>query len=214
MIALFYMFSFSCPRDIWKEGYQCQCGTIVKMAKCVICSEDVVIKDRVKLSNIGAKSINSAIVKRKDSIAKVTVGQIVHERCRKSYCSKKTIDQILKKKFSENEESKSCRSRRAPQSSFGFKDHCLFCGVLVNGRNKIFKVSDMKFQETIMKTGAKRNDRWGTEVIDRISKISSLIDESALYHQTCSIYFRNLKSSVPSKFQKQKNDKLIIANHV
>lgn len=67
----------------------------------------------------------------------------------------------------------------------------------------------MKFQETIMKSGAKRNDRWGTEVIDRISKISSLIDESALYHQTCSIYFRNLKIPVSSKFRKQNIDKFV-----
>lgn len=173
---------------------------------CVICQQE---RDEplATITKKGAKTINWAISERKDSLPTVNIGQRVHNSCRKSYCNKDTVERV-RKNTAEHEAAPEVRRTRsvAGAASFDFKKSCLFCGLIVNeskSHHKGFEFSrvvTLAFDDNIRKTCEKRNDDWASRVLLRISNVSDLHAEDAIYHHKCNQNFRLLKG-VPKSFK-------------
>ena len=86
------------------------------------------------------------------------------------------------------------------QTTFDIKTCCLFCAERVcEADHDVHEVLTLMFQETIRAGCVNRNDPWAIDVLSRIEHIIDLPAADSIYHQQCSVNFRNGKN-IPGKY--------------
>ena len=102
---------------------------------CVLCEKKDKILNLQNLTEKGATSLNTTIEKRKDKHKQVSIGQYVHNNCRKNYSSERKILQSLPKQNFIGEKNYACKSSVSVSaepnisritSTFDFKNTCFF----------------------------------------------------------------------------------------
>ena len=170
-------------------------------ALCPICKEEIeeLSDNWVAIQWRGANGINEASVKRKDDLV-VQTGAKVHKDCRKHYTNVNNIKSHLVKKSGVSVPAK--RTTRQSSGVFDSGKDCIFCGCTVElDKGNFSLVRTDKFVGTILEVCECRSDDWGLTVKGRIEfYLHDLHAADGLYHHSCSINFRTLKS-VPLEFQ-------------
>ncbi|CAC5372532.1 unnamed protein product [Mytilus coruscus] len=170
--------------------------TSLKEEICVICQNFISHEDTiVVLGEKGSQSVNKASKSRQDNVV-TSVGQKLHQNCRKSYTNPKYI--ALANREIKHETTNVPKLRWKVE--FDFKKHCLFCGQLADaviGRKRksdVYPVRTSEFQCKIEDICKQREDEWALEVRGRLEFVQDLHAADALYHQTCSVNFRTLQT--------------------
>ena len=143
-------------------------------------------------------------VKKKDSL-RVESGQFVHVECRKTYCNPNYIKRDNRNVQEKLSTSPPFTPLRSKTDKFSYKEHCLYCGqsVIDKGRKRTCDVWSVRTLEpTILNICLQKNDVWSDTVRARIKQVNDLPAADALYHQTCSSYFKTGKD-IPEEFQVQ-----------
>src|SRR5277367_2861237 len=123
---------------------------------------------------------------------------MVHMECRRDYCDKKRIENLL---YSRKVSLIHCAAHRivwvtetGSESTTVFNE-CLFCGQGVSfdtkhttsGNLEGLKVRTFEFQSTVTEMCHDRKDEWGTAVLGKINQCSvDLHAANAVYHRSCS----------------------------
>ena len=171
-------------------------------AICAICQARIEEGENVvKIGQKGADGINSASIKRGDTIT-VTTGDAVHCTCRKSYINIMDINLSLKRK-------QGCEaSTTRAVGSYNNKTDCLFCCTSVKqGSAEYSCVKTDNFTKTILQCCDNRCDDWSVKVKGRIQFYNcDLHAADCVYHQTCSSHFR-CGRDIPLQFQTNSDSK-------
>ena len=169
---------------------------------CPICKNEISSScNTATLRQKGANSINAACQRRNDCLL-VKSGQFVHTECRRDYCDESRIQAHLSSKSKvEPQIQVETRTTRS-EGTFNFVSDCLFCGEEVKTHNKAAKNFPVRtgshFQDTIRKRCLQRNDAVGRIVLGRLEFAGDLPAKEAVYHQTCSVNFRNFNKLLES----------------
>ena len=107
--------------------------------KCVFCKKLLSDEETVKLTEKGCNRINNDSDKRDDSIT-VTVGQIVHIKCRKTYTNDYNVQ---KRKLLLDTQDEDALSLRSQSQVFSYETDCLFCGKTIP--EYMFRASSQKY---------------------------------------------------------------------
>lgn len=175
---------------------------------CVICGKDGSEMEFQTLHKKGAASVNRAILARQDDLKEVSSGQVVHARCRKDYCSQKSIEQKQIQLDSDSPRQLPVSNRtRSENSCVDMRKCCFLCcqGIVYQGFSKIKKgyevsyVQTEVFDKSIRELCKNRNDEWALDVLGRISCVADLHAADAFYHRQCYINFRG-NLGIPSHF--------------
>ena len=134
----------------------------------------------------------------------VAIGSIVHRDCRNSFTNPNNL-KAYKKRKAEEEVQPAKYLRSNDSQDFDYATHCLFCKNLVVNENglrhiEVYRVSTWDFQNKIKFHCKDRCDKWADEVYSRIQFAIDLPAKDALYHNQCSINFRNNRG-IPMKFR-------------
>ncbi len=177
------------------------------MDRCVFCESSLNDGQEVVTLRVnGCQGIEQASQIRGNSIS-TSPGQRVHAKCRHSYCNKRRIMQSLKR--SHEVASEGCGvhvSLRSGETTFNFKENCLFCGhsdtfdSKHQRGHKLIPVRSLSFQEAILQQCNIINSKWSEKVLARINSVHDLPAADAVYHQICSSNFRTGKS-IPLVFK-------------
>ena len=104
------------------------------MVHCAICNE--YIKDRKKASVLESKGCDSLTEasKKRGTTLNVTVGDLVHQDCRRQY----TNPNVIKRESSAITQENFSRRHRSVDPQFSFSPNCYFCGqeATLNGKKK------------------------------------------------------------------------------
>lgn len=171
---------------------------------CIICKTQLSKLDQVAtLTQKGCDGILKASKARHSEIEAVP-GQKVHIKCRSEHTNPKAIGCHNKRKLSGETEYKP-KTRRSEESSFSYRDNCIFCGRpdTYNGKkpeHKLVPVRTMDFQEKVLQACEKYDSDWAAVVRGRVSFACDLPAADAVYHELCSTNFRTGKQ-VPRIFQ-------------
>lgn len=157
----------------------------------------------VQLTQKGCDSILKAITLRQDSMS-VSVGQIVHVKCRKYYTNPNVIEKEKRKSDHEKDCHQGSGSLRSSAPGFVYKEHCFFCGCgdSSGGRQdvrRLIPVRSMDMQKKILQACEKYEGSWVDVVRDRVLFVNDLHAADAVYHNLCSTNFRTGKQ-IPKIF--------------
>lgn len=168
---------------------------------CFICNK-LLTEDETVVVSRGMPTLIDASVARSDEFADYLRSQksvTIHVDCRKSYTRKTSISASKRQR----EEEQASTSKVSPphtrarisESSFCFKNHCLFCGDEADEeaekkkvkiyRRKIHKVSTLTFKDSILKLAKDRSDDVSKAVFARINFQYDLVAADAKYHDSC-----------------------------
>ena len=136
-----------------------------------------------------------------------TNDQYVHQSCRMKHTNPKYIKSAEKRRSCDDDRPK----ERSQTDAFSLKTHCFFCGTVVNQTAaKKYKNDTTQAYSHVMTldyhTKVLRNDKWGLRVMSRISAISDLPAEEAIYHRTCARSFYNIGSAIPQQYDTETTD--------
>jgi hypothetical protein len=129
--------------------------------------------------------------------------------CRSNHCNARLIESYNRKRTSDTHTpSDSQCNLRSSEPSFRYREQCIFCGVALadhsGGRRKEYKLIAVKthdFQCKISDACNKRNqDTWAVRVKARIDNVHDLHAADAVYHNACSVNFRNVGKQIPQQF--------------
>lgn len=97
------------------------------------------------LTEKGVQSINKASEDRGEDVIS-TVGEKVHQECRRRYCNPQQVAKAVKQSSGKMEETSKTYSLRSREEEFNFKSHCFFCGQLakVDNKRKGFDISTVR----------------------------------------------------------------------
>ena len=168
------------------------------MAACVLCGQALESGGKTVVPTArGRDTINKASEERGDTVF-VSEGQSVHEDCRRNYTNKYNIQSYLRKKRNATD-SAACitQSLQSQKQCFDFEKCCLFCSqeaqIDVRSGSKVHAVRTLDLENTISKVCSARGDDWANTVKSRLEFVADLPSADAIYHQTCSLLFRNKK---------------------
>ncbi|CAH2237338.1 jg3546 [Pararge aegeria aegeria] len=168
---------------------------------CFICNK-LLTEDETVVVSRGMPTLIDASVARSDEFADYLRSQksvTIHVDCRKSYTRKTSISASKRQR----EEEQASTSKVSPphtrarisESSFCFKNNCLFCGDEADEeaekkkvkiyRRKIHKVSTLTFKDSILKLAKDRSDDVSKAVFARINFQYDLVAADAKYHDSC-----------------------------
>ncbi|CAH4029598.1 unnamed protein product [Pieris brassicae] len=166
------------------------------------CFNKLLTEDETVVVSRGMPTLIDASVARSDEFADYLRSQksvTIHVDCRKSYTRKTSISASKRQR----EEEQASTSKVSPphtrarisESSFCFKNHCLFCGDEADEeaekkkvkiyRRKIHKVSTLTFKDSILKLAKDRSDDVSKAVFARINFQYDLVAADAKYHDSC-----------------------------
>ncbi|CAG4987924.1 unnamed protein product [Colias eurytheme] len=168
---------------------------------CFICSKLLTEGETVIVTR-GLQTLIDASNARSDEFTEYLKSQksvTIHVDCRKSYTRRTSIAAAKRQREDEQASTSKVsppRTRsRVSESSFSFKDNCLFCGDEADEqaekkksqhlRKKIYKVSTLKFKESILELAKDRSDDLSKAVVDRINFEYDLVAADAKYHDSC-----------------------------
>ena len=147
--------------------------------KCVLChSEDGGVGELplVVLGKRGIKTLKDAAISRGENFksAIFVEGSHIHENCRKTYVSKKCIEQWNKRQ--NNVITKIAGGKRLRSQSVGPTSKlCIFCDVeldLKGNKENVSFVTTRSFEESIRKICSSRSDDWSTDVLVRLNALN------------------------------------------
>ena len=93
---------------------------------CSICGDSTAGGENTCLREKGVESLNKASKERGDNLV-FSMGQHLHNQCRKNYTRPQTIVAVRKRKGSGEDDNREKRTLRSQEKSFDFKTKCLFC---------------------------------------------------------------------------------------
>lgn len=175
--------------------------------KCVICDQhfDDSGADVSRVSEKGLLSLSKASKERNDNKVHCFVGikfLTVHTLCRKKYTRTDSIQADLKRQAlastSQPKEDSNKTVGLRSSHKFDFKTKCFLCTISIDDdfkkkegkkplckRRKWWPVRTFNIQKASLEAGLARKDKWGDEVVGRISSITDLVAEEAVYHDDC-----------------------------
>lgn len=205
----------------WRRVFSFDISVIVTMASkqdvCVICQENHDTNKLVKIGSKGKATLKKVSLERKDTDVTDNLSKnpiYVHENCRKDYVSKKSIRQHKasdewKTKVGERKRTRSQRSREDGSSCFSFPIQYLFCTNSINDEREKSKkkksdetvhfVRTLDFDDSIKKVCEERQDDWSRQVYSRLVSMSDMHAADAVYHHSCSTYFRSGRG-IPDRY--------------
>lgn len=176
------------------------------MEQCIFCNESLSNGEpTVTLGQKGCDGIHKASEARMSDI-KVIQGQVVHTKCRREHVNPNDIVSYNRKRAGDLlQEEAHCSLRSSTESTFSYKEHCLFCGCadVYDGRKldyKLIPVRTMDFKDKIIEACDKYENDWVDTVRDRVVYAHDLPAADAVYHQLCSVNFRTGKQ-IPHLFK-------------
>ena len=154
------------------------------------------------LTQKGCEGIQRASLERSCDI-NVTIGQVVHIKCRRDFTNSKLIQSQKKRKLIEETADKSKPVLRS-DSIFTYSRDCIFCACpdASNGRisdHKLIPVRTLDFTDTILKACDEFPSEWTDTVRGRVLYVQDLPAADAVYHKVCSGNFRTGKQ-IPKVF--------------
>lgn len=157
-----------------------------------------------RLTQKGCDGILNACKARGTQIS-VSPGQVVHVKCRSEFTNLRAIECHNKRKLSGEPEHQP-KTRRSEESTFSYKDNCIFCGCpdAYKGKkpeHKLHPVRTTDFEKKILKACHEFKGEWADTVQGRIIFTHDLHAADAVYHDICNINFRTGKQ-VPRIFQR------------
>lgn len=179
---------------------------------CFICEEPFAEDEKTTTpQRRGIETLINASKERKDNKSykyklKDKECVTIHEKCYKSYTHPSNIKAHKKRQNFQV----GSTSTRATFVAFEFDQNCLFCGkdasekFLKNQaklkntskRQGVSKVSAEETHNNILRRASERSDKWGSEVLDRVASVASLISVQARYHGRCYLRFFKLGSKI------------------
>jgi len=169
--------------------------------KCPVCLNDVVreSKDVYDIKEKGILGLVKASKERKDDKHESFRGLtslLIHTSCRKNYTRTDTIKKYVMEASTSQEETGSSQLRSSVPK-FNFKSNCLFCGHCAKEETKkplakrriVHSVETLTVQNRIREVCSMREDTLVDEILRRLSSISDLVAEEAVYHKDCYINF-------------------------
>ena len=127
---------------------------------------------------------------------------LVHKKCHRDFTD---IKRGFKSYESSSDVKVPCPKKlRSQESQFNWKDDCMFCGkwALVHPHHPeviVHTVTTMPLRSKLMECCLKRDDAWGSEVMNHLHWCIHLVAAEAVYHDHCLSRFL---LNVPSKHQK------------
>lgn len=166
---------------------------------CAICKKPIGALPKVTLGEKGCASINNASKVRKENVY-CTLGQQVHQECRRKYCAPNQIAKALRKTdhTEKSMQSSSQQVLRSAEKEFDFSTHCFYCGdAVASGKKRkasdVVAVRTVETKDTILAVCKERGDYWANAVQARILCVHDLHAADAVYHRVCSANFRTMK---------------------
>ena len=172
---------------------------------CVICELELKSNEEIcTLGQTGALTVNNCSSLRNLDIS-VSVGTKLHEKCRKCFTYKNSINAYIK--LSSAKETQHVgdkrKSSRVSTSASTERNNCIFCNIFVDFSSTPpdgIQVQTLEFSQSIKNLCETRNDEWGFLVLGRINcKMSDLHAADCVYHRSCCVNFRTGKY-IPAKY--------------
>lgn len=165
--------------------------------KCFICEKNLAGSKEVK--TVKERAINTLceqskkIGDKKHEILEGKTAIQIHEKCRTNYYLLSKKDTPVSSNSSVSE-----KSTRSTSSNFEFNKLCLFCqqDYYISMRKKHIIRSD-KVRDMLIDIATKRNDSYGQQIIDLITRVNSLTEVKARYHLQCLNDFKR-SPTIPS----------------
>ena len=172
------------------------------------------------LGDRGVKGVQKASEQRQENV-NVHVGLMVHKDCRRDWISEKNIKACVAKKSSNKKEGEaSCKRtlRSDVPSQFSPQTNCFLCGreQIIDSKTKkldVRRVLTNSWTESIRIKCHSRNDDWSTEVLGRLNIYPDCFAADAVYHQKCSVSFRNGKPK-PLCYREPSSKRIKVGRHV
>ena len=129
----------------------------------------------------------------------------MHRLCRTKYINENSISADRKRKLTGDYSNTTPKVTLRSEDGFDYKINCLFCGNSVTNRQKrdrdAYQVMSKhrEFDKSVLEICKIRTDQLSQIVKGRVSFVSDLYAEDAVYHTKCSQYFR-LGKPLPKEY--------------
>ena len=186
---------------------------------CSICKESCEDSSpkTIIVGEKGRQTLVTSSLERNDGLHKTFESATplrIHVQCRKQYTRRSSITSAKRKSECHQEEEDNAPELRSSTPIFDIKSDCFFCTEPVTQNAKLAKhrkravsnVETLEFQTKILKLAKERQDKWGSDVTQRIQHVYDLVAAEAKYHRQCAQLFYKIKGNEENQNENQREE--------